>query len=145
MNPLKMRLDRLEKGLQNLIEGGLARLLPGSPLKDRADPREVTARMLAALQAGTARTRDGFLEAPEQLTLLASPPFAAALLANPRITAEWQQRLQQAGVEAGLRFRRPLRLNIQVDPHLQGGEIRILMPGEPASGETQEFHPSPQK
>ena len=150
MNPLKTRLDHLEASLQNLIEGSLARLLPGHPLQNSAMqrsllPKDLTARLLAALQAGAQAGPDGSLEAPEQLLLSAEPSLAKALLANPELIGQWQQHLQQAGVRAGLRFRCPLRLNLQADQRLQAGEIRIQMPGSPADGETQDFHPTPHR
>jgi hypothetical protein len=117
---LKTRLDRLEAGLQTLIEGRLARLLPGNPL-----PHDLSRRMLDALLAGARPDSQGVLYVPDRLTIATSLALAESLIAHPALTAEWQANLQQAAQEAGLHFRAPLRLTIEADEHLSGGQVRI--------------------
>lgn len=118
---LKAKLSQIEARLQALVEGGTARLFPGS----QAAP-DLSEQLVEAMRAGIRIGPEGETLAPNLFTLLVHPSRAEALEADQALIFGLTRALQKAGQEAGLSFTSPPVLRFDGDPQLSLGEMQVL-------------------
>jgi len=118
---LKAKLTWLEARLQSIFEGGAARILSGGNLRD------LPANMVAAMHTGSQVDADGVPLAPDLFTLRLPPEDAGKIEENPAVLLEIESTIEQAGDDAGLRFRARPRVRIDVDPTLPPGQWELLV------------------
>lgn len=117
---MKAKLNWLEARLQSIFEGGAARILLGGNLRDL--PASMVAAMHTALQVDA----DGVPLAPDLFILRLPPEDAEKIEENPAILLEIESTVEQAGEDAGFRFRVRPRVRIDIDPALSSGQWEIL-------------------
>ena len=112
MNVFSNKLDQLEARLQNLIEGRLARLLPGREQRDR-----LIQSLARAMEVGSRLRPDGITLAPDVFVLLVHPSVASGIEANTYFLEGLSQNILQIGAESGLMFAKPP--DISVSPNAE--------------------------
>jgi len=121
MGAISAKLDQLEARLQTLIEGRLARLLPGQ--ESRAD---LIRRLVAAMKMGTQQQPDGSSIAPDTYALLAHPDRAQRLVQNQQLLQGLAAAIHEAGNAAGLRFASQPAITVSPNSDLQREEIIVI-------------------
>lgn len=132
MRSWSQRLTQVETRLQALIEGSAARLFPAREQMDI--PAQVVRAMKLAIQAG----EGGSLLAPNLYVLKVHPAKAANLLENKSGLQDLALVIQQAGLEAGIKFSNPPVIKVSADPARAIQEViieAIITP--PNIGETK--------
>lgn len=119
MRPWNQTLTQIEIRLQALIEGSAARLFPADEQMDIAS--QVVAAMKATIVTGEA----GELVAPNLYILRIHPAKAANLLESKSGLKDLALLIQQAGLEAGLKFESPPVVKVLADPQRALKEVSI--------------------
>jgi len=114
------KLNRLESRLQALFEGSSARLLP--PDKHQ----QWLTGLVAAMQNGLEESEDGIVLAPDLFTLVLSPEDVREWEGDQAFLTALASSIEQAGLEAGLRFRVKPRIILNGNPTLPPVEFQIL-------------------
>ena len=117
---LTMKLTQLEAQLQALIEGSAARLFPGGKIQG-----DLAQSLVAAIRAGVQIEPDGMALAPNRFNVYVHPAQAKRYRHNQGILDELADTLDQAGLEAGLRFPGRLTLVVHPDPAMDPGKVHI--------------------
>jgi len=119
---MKEQLARLEKQIQSIVEGSLARLL-GAEIS----APEVTAQVARAMDDGVRIDDQGRPQAPDEYALTLHPDDIAALADTaPDIAAELGRGLLEAARGAGYMLGREPRITIGSDPTLPRRQVRVL-------------------
>jgi len=119
LGPIQERLAQIERRLQGIVEGSAQRLFPGGRVSEL-----LARRLLEAVQEGLRVEADGQVAAPEQLILFINPG-EMELFKNPRWLEELETALRAAGNEVGVCFPKEPFLQVQADPALATGEVRV--------------------
>lgn len=131
MRPWSQKLIQIETRLQALVEGSAARLFPAHEQMDI--PAQVVEAMKSAIKDGEA----GDLLAPNLYVLKVHPAKAANLLENKSGLQDLALVIQQAGLEAGIKFSNPPVIKVSADPACGIQEVLIeAMITPPNIGET---------
>lgn len=117
---MKNRFVQIEARLQSVIEGGLARLIPGGQRQS-----DLASRLVDAMNNGIQAGPDGQAVAPNLFTLQANPSEALALQGNQAFIDGLTRTLQDAGSEAGLHFSAALVVRVEGSHDVPSGEIRV--------------------
>lgn len=116
------RLTRLERQLEGLIEGSLARLLGA-----RLSVSEVAGRLARAMEEGTRTDREGRAHAPDHYALTLHPADVTRMLAAaPELHAELGRGLLEAARATGYQVRAQPRITLAADPTCVPGQVRIV-------------------
>lgn len=119
MRPWSQTLSQIETRLQALIEGSAARLFPAHEQMDI--PAQVVQAMKSAIQTGEGRE----LLAPNLYILRLHPAKASNLVENKSGLQDLALVIQQAGLEAGLKFNNPPVVKVSADPERGLQEVTI--------------------
>jgi hypothetical protein len=134
MKSWNQRLIQLESRLQALIEGSAARLFPSQ------DEVNLPSRLVLAMKSTLQDGEEGEPLAPNLYLLKVHPAQAPNLMENPTALQDLALIIQQAGLEAGLRFNAPPVVKIFPDPrqspHHLTVEARLTTSG---LGQTKTF------
>lgn len=116
-------LDRLERQLESLIEGSLARLLGR-----RLSAAEVASQVARAMEDGVRQGEDGTVYAPDQYALTLSPSDAETVLREaPNIQEDLARGLLEAARAAGYAMLREPHIMLAADPTLGQGDVRVIV------------------
>lgn len=121
MSVLSDNLAKLESRLQILIEQSAVRFLPIE------DPRaNFGEKVVNSIGSSIQNDLAGDMIAPDLFILVVDPDLAQILGENPALMDEMSSLIQQAGIDAGLRFQKPPRIKIRTEDSLKPGTIRVL-------------------
>lgn len=146
---MRDRLNQLERQIEGLIEGSLARLL-GAELSSS----DVAAQLARAMDDGVRTDDHGRAQAPDQYALTLCPEDISTLLEKaPGVHAELSAGLLQAARAAGYLLLREPRITLAADPTLARWQVRVvawhssspqeLTRGMPVDAETARSLPPP--
>ncbi len=118
---MKSQLDRLERGLEKLIEGTLASLL-GAELTASA-----VAEKLAQAMRDVAKEEGDRNYAPDQFALTLNPADADRLLKDkPDVQQQLAEGLTRTAEEAGYLLAQEPHVTVAADPTLGHWEVRVV-------------------
>ena len=127
MSRLSALFNRLEARLQSLVEGSSARLFPRDHLQQ--DLRE---SLVNAMQSESHPGPAGNRIAPDLYLLSLPSAQAQALQSQPDLLEKLAVQLEQAAVEAGMKFLSPPLIRFQPQPGVQSGiHIQALYTSQP--------------
>lgn len=119
---MKEQLARLEKQIESLVEGSLARLLGG-----QISPSELAAQVARAMVDGVRVDANGKPQAPDEYALTMHPDDIVLLAdAAPNVAAELGGGLVEAARGAGYLLGREPRVTLAADPTLPRRQVRVL-------------------
>jgi hypothetical protein len=119
---MKDQLDRLERQLEQLVEGSLSRLLGAD-----FSPSVVAAQLTRAMEEVGKQDEDGNRYAPDQYALTLNPEDARFLLTSaPNINAVLARGLMDAVRSVGYVLPRQPTITIAADPTLKRWEVRVV-------------------
>jgi hypothetical protein len=119
LGSFRERLEQLEIRLQALVEGPARRLFPGRQISDL-----LAERLLLAVRDGLHVDADGKIAAPEHLIVFISPGELEHFK-HARWLEELETALRAGGSEAEICFPDEHFLQVQTDPALATGEVRV--------------------
>jgi len=116
----RMNLDQLEARLQNLIELGLLRSMPGMHMED-----VIIQKLAAAIQVSAITQVDGTRLAPDVFTLIVHPDTASHWQPQ-QLLDTIRQALEIVGQEAGLHFASAPTVAIATDDEVLPSDANVL-------------------
>lgn len=130
-------LSRLEKRVEQLIEGAFARLFAG-----RVHPHEVAVQLSRAMEDHLVARGEGEWIAPDHFRVRLNPDDAGALLeADPALAQKLAKELLPLAREAGLTLLRPPVIDLLADAHVPLRGILVEAAHGNASSDTVSFTP----
>jgi hypothetical protein len=117
---MKINFDQLEIRLQNLIEGGIARLFPAE-----IDQKNLGFQLVDEMRANLQIQSDSSYLAPNLFFLTLHPAHALILAENQAFLDQLAALLTKIGEEADIQFPSPPRLRVLPDSEIALGETRI--------------------
>ena len=127
---MKFPLDQIESQLQNLIEGSLAGILPGSGRKNPL------ARQIVQALRSSVIIDNGVPVVPGNYAFITGSRLHAYWQAHPGDLDALGGLLYRAGHAAGYRFSSPPQMILVLDAALPDGEVRITAQPNEETGET---------
>ncbi len=120
---MKKPLDRLEAGIEKLIEGTLARMLGGN-----ISAADLASQVARAMWDSVKRDEKGTLYAPDQYALTLHPEDVEALLEEaPSLQKELADGLQGAAKANGYVLARRPHIMLASDPTLEKWDVRVVV------------------
>lgn len=119
---MKSQLDRLERNLENMVEGSLASLL-GAELS----ATHVARKLSQAMGQVVKEDQRGREFAPDQYALTLNPKDAETLLREePQVQQQLSDGLTEAAQDTGFLLPREPHITIAADPTLARWEVRVV-------------------
>jgi hypothetical protein len=117
---MKPNLGKIEKALQNLIEGSALRILGSAEAE-----KELITRLVKTLEEQIQLNSDGMPIAPHNFTLSVPSGFASDVRANQPLLDDLAAKLNQEALKSGILFENNITITIFPDLDLKPGEFNV--------------------
>ena len=121
MSTVKLALDLLEIRLKALVESSTSRLFSESILL-----QELSERVIEALREVIQSREEKGSTSPNLLVIVLPPDQAEILQTDQELLVGLEKAIQETASDIDLRFSIPLSLQIEADPGLQYGKLRVI-------------------
>jgi len=119
---MKDQLGRVEKSLQTLVEGSLARLAGG-----KISPATVANQLASGMVDGLVWAEDGSARAPDQYAIALHPKDVEALIDQaPDLGSDLSKALLEAARDSGYMMPTAPHVTLAADPTLKRWEVRVV-------------------
>jgi hypothetical protein len=117
---MKKPFDQIEEQLQNLIEGGVARLFP-----ETSRSKSLPDRLIKSMHEGLHPDKQGVTHAPNLYFIRLHPQDSALFESQNEILEGLSDFINTKGLESGYTFTSHPIIRIQPDPFLRQGEFAV--------------------